>query len=70
MIAKLIALGFMLAAAIPARVTVAGVTVHLTALILIVVLTGAVAVLLPALRTVARYPSSPYARRGTNWRCA
>lgn len=70
MIAKLIAVAFMLAAAIPARATVAGVTVHLPALVLIVVLTGAVAVLLPALRTVARYPSSPYVRRGTNWRCA
>jgi hypothetical protein len=70
-IAKLLALAVTLAALIPAQVTVAGVTVHhLPALVAIVLLTVAALALRAALRTVARYPSSPYFRRGTAWRCA
>jgi hypothetical protein len=67
---KLLALAFTLAALVPSRAHVAGATVHVPALVVIVLLAVAVAAVRPALRTVARYPSSPYPRCGTNWRCA
>jgi hypothetical protein len=70
MTAKLLALAFALAALIPARATVGVLAVNVQALTVIVMLAAAVLAVRPALRTVARYPSSPYPRRGTAWRCA
>jgi hypothetical protein len=55
-------------AAVPAHATVAGLAVNVPAAVVIVGLAVAVAAVRPALATVARYPSSPYPRRGTNWR--
>ena len=70
MTAKLLAQAITLASLIPVQATAGPVTIHVRAAAVIVLLAVAVAAVRPALATVARYPSSPYPRRGTNWRCA
>lgn len=70
MTVKLLSVIMALATLIPSRVVVAGVTVHVQAAALAVLLAAAAALLAPALRVVRAYPSSPYLRRGTAWRCA
>jgi hypothetical protein len=67
MTAKLIALAVLLAALIPHRATAAGVTVHVQALVFVVLLAVAAAGLVYAGRRALAFRSSPYMRRGTRW---
>lgn len=68
MTAKLISLAMALAALIPHRAAVAGVTVDVRAAVAIVLLAACAGLGLALARFVRSFRSSPYLRRGTAWR--